>query len=109
MEHLENISTARQNVLILYYGIYATPVIYLTHTLTSCIIKDINQLDDINRDIFQSNLLEQLENMNKILSCFLVIAIKDSTLKELTTEEIEKIMPVVNSVSNTISKNITNV
>jgi len=67
------------------------------------------KLDDINRDIFQSNLLEQLENMNKILSCFLVIAIKDSTLKELTTEEIEKIMPVVNSVSNTISKNITNV
>ena len=67
------------------------------------------KLDDINRNIFQSNLLEQLENMNKILSCFLVIAIKDSTLKELTTEEIEKIMPVVNSVSNTISKNITNV
>ena len=67
------------------------------------------KLDDINRDIFQSNLLEQLENLNKILSCFLVIAIKDSTLKELTTEEIEKIMPVVNSVSNTISKNITNV
>tara|TARA_Y100000289_G_scaffold49283_1_gene49932 strand:- start:288 stop:482 length:195 start_codon:yes stop_codon:yes gene_type:complete len=54
-------------------------------------------------------IVEQLENLNKILSCFLVIAIKDSSIKNLTVDEIKKVMPIVNNVSNAISENINNV
>ena len=54
-------------------------------------------------------IVDELRTLNKILSCFLVIAIKDSSIKDLTVDEIKKVMPIVNSVSNAISENINNV
>ena len=54
-------------------------------------------------------IVDELRTLNKILSCFLVIAIKDSSIKDLTVDEIKKVMPIVNNVSNAISENINNV
>ena len=54
-------------------------------------------------------IVDELRTLNKILSCFLVIAIKDSSIKNLTVDEIKKVMPIVNNVSNAISENINNV
>jgi len=51
-------------------------------------------------------IANELRTLNKILSCLLTIAIKDSTLKTMTTADIEKVMPVINSVSKTVSENI---
>ena len=64
------------------------------------------KLDEINKDIFQSNLLNKFDTLNTIMSAFLFIAIKDSTLKTMTANEIEKISPVVNSIAKSINKNI---
>ena len=53
--------------------------------------------------------LNQSQNeLNKILSCFLVIAIKDSTIKTMTANEIKKVMPVINTITKSISENINN-
>ena len=53
--------------------------------------------------------LNQSQNeLNKILSCFLAIAIKDSTLKTMTANEIKKVMPVINTITKSISENINN-
>jgi|TARA_R100001015_G_scaffold16783_1_gene8741 hypothetical protein len=51
-------------------------------------------------------IANELRTLNKILSCLLTIAIKDSTLKTMTTADIEKVMPVINSVSKAVSENI---
>ena len=51
-------------------------------------------------------IANELRTLNKILSCLLTIAIKDSTLKTMPTADIEKVMPVINSVSKTVSENI---
>ena len=51
-------------------------------------------------------IANELRTLNKILSCLLTIAIKDSPLKTMTTADIEKVMPVINSVSKAVSENI---
>ena len=68
---------------------------------------------EINQNIFNSNLFNRLDTLNgnlktfnEIMSSLLFIVIKDSTLKGMTTNEIEKISPIVNSVAKTINKNI---
>ena len=68
---------------------------------------------EINQNIFNSNLFSRLDTLNdnlktfnEIMSSLLFIVIKDSTLKTMTTNEIEKISPIVNSVAKTINKNI---
>ena len=58
------------------------------------------------QDIFQNKLLDKFDNLNEILSCFLVIAIKDSSLKNMPTNDVKKIMPVINNLLTTINKNI---
>ena len=68
---------------------------------------------EINQNIFNSNLFNRLDTLNdnlktfdQIMSSLLFIVIKDSTLKTMTTNEIEKISPIVNSVAKTINENI---
>ena len=51
-------------------------------------------------------IANELRTLNKILSCLLTIAIKDSTLKSMTTANIKEIMPDINSIAKTVSKNI---
>ena len=55
---------------------------------------------EINQNIFNSNLFNRLDTLNdnlktfnEIMSSLLFIVIKDSTLKTMTTTEIEKIRP----------------
>ena len=64
------------------------------------------QVEKIEQDIFQNKLLDKFDNLNEILSCFLVIAIKDSSLKSMPTNDVEKIMPIINNLLTTINKNI---
>ena len=52
-------------------------------------------LENMNNELRKLN--QSQNELNKILSCFLVIAIKDSTLKTMTANEIKKVMPVINT------------
>ena len=69
--------------------------------------------NEINQNIFNNNLFNKLDTLNdnlkvfnKIMSSLLFIVIKDSTLKTMTTDEIEKISPIINNLAKTINKNI---
>ena len=63
-------------------------------------------LENMNNELRKLN--QSQNELNKILSSFLVIAIKDSTLKTMTANEIKKVMPVINTIRKSISKNINN-
>ena len=63
-------------------------------------------LENMNNELRKLN--QSQNELNKILSCFLVIAIKDSTLKTMTADEIRKVMPVINTITKSISENINN-
>ena len=69
--------------------------------------------NEINQNIFNNNLFNKLDILNdnlkvfnKIMSSLLFIVIKDSTLKTMTANEIEKISPIINNLAKTINKNI---
>ena len=64
------------------------------------------KLDEINRDLFQASLINRLDTLNKIMSTFLFIAIKDSTLNKMTATEIEKVSPTVNDIAKILNENI---
>jgi len=64
------------------------------------------KLDEINRDLFQASLINRLDTLNKIMSTFLFIAIKDSTLNKMTANEIEKVSPTVNNIAKILNENI---
>jgi len=63
-------------------------------------------LENMNNELRKLN--QSQNELNKILSCFLVIAIKDSTFKTMTANEIKKVMPVINTITKSISENINN-
>jgi len=63
-------------------------------------------LENMNNELRKLN--QSQNELNKILSSFLVIAIKDSTLKTMTANEIKKVMPVINTIRKSISENINN-
>jgi|TARA_E500000318_G_C3428241_1_gene160067 UDP-N-acetyl-D-mannosaminuronate dehydrogenase len=67
------------------------------------------EYENKNNNSIESELKKinyNFNTFNQIMSSLLFIVIKDSTLKSLTTDEIEKISPVVNSVAKTINENI---
>ena len=64
------------------------------------------KLDEINRDLFQASLINRLDTLNKIMSTFLFIAIKDSTLNKMTANEIKKVSPTVNDIAKILNENI---
>ena len=47
-----------------------------------------------------------LNNLNKIMSLFLVIAFDGSTFKSKTNDEIKKVMPKINETLKSIHENI---
>ena len=61
-------------------------------------------LENMNNELRKLN--QSQNELNKILSCFLVIAIKDSTLKTMTANEIKKVMPQFNETLKHINENI---
>lgn len=79
----------------------------LTHTSLSCIIKNINQLMGVKKmTIFQKAILKRIDIFLKMFSNYLVIKTLDSSVKKLTDEHIEKIVPIVSSKLKTMNKNI---
>ena len=67
------------------------------------------EYENKNNNSIESELKKinyNFNTFNQIMSSLLFIVIKDSTLKTMTTTEIEKISPIVNSVAKTINKNI---
>ena len=51
-------------------------------------------------------IADSLNNLNKIMSLFLVIAFDGSTFKSKTNDEIKKVMPKINETLKSIHKNI---
>ena len=51
-------------------------------------------------------IADSLNNLNKIMSLFLVIAFDGSTFKSKTNDEIKKVMPKINETLKSIHENI---
>ena len=51
-------------------------------------------------------IADSLNNLNKIMSLFLVIAFDGSTFKSKTNDEIKKVMPRINETLKSIHENI---
>ena len=69
--------------------------------------------NEINQNIFNSNLFNRLDilndnlkTFNEIMSSFLVIATSESTFKNKTNKEIKSIVPVVSSTLKAINESI---
>jgi hypothetical protein len=55
---------------------------------------------------FQKAILKRIDIFLKMFSNYLVIKTLDSSVKKLTDEHIEKIVPIVSSKLKTMNKNI---
>jgi len=57
-------------------------------------------------EFYLRDISKTLNNLNKIMSCFLVIATTESTFKKKTNNEIIAIMPQINETLKSIHENI---
>tara|TARA_R110002072_G_scaffold287103_1_gene452375 strand:- start:278 stop:499 length:222 start_codon:yes stop_codon:yes gene_type:complete len=57
-------------------------------------------------EYYLKDISKTLNNLNKIMSCFLVIATTESTFKSKTNDEIKKVMPKINETLKSIHENI---
>ena len=57
-------------------------------------------------EFYLRDISKTLNNLNKIMSCFLVIATTESTFKKKTNNEIVAIMPQINETLKSIHENI---
>ena len=57
-------------------------------------------------EIELQKLNSNFNTLNKIMSCFLVIATTESTFKSKTNDEIKKVMPQINETLKSIHENI---
>ena len=57
-------------------------------------------------EYYLKDISKTLNNLNKIMSCFLVIATTESTFKSKTNDEIKKVMPQINETLKSIHENI---
>ena len=57
-------------------------------------------------EYYLRDISKTLNNLNKIMSCFLVIATTESTFKNKTNKEIKTIVPIVSSTLKTINESI---
>ena len=57
-------------------------------------------------EYYLKDISKTLNNLNKIMSCFLVIATTESTFKSKTNDEIKKVMPRINETLKSIHENI---
>ena len=51
-------------------------------------------------------IADSLNNLNKIMSLILVLALDGSTFKSKTNDEIKKVMPKINETIKSINENI---
>jgi hypothetical protein len=57
-------------------------------------------------EYYLKDISKSLNNLNKIMSLFLVIAFDGSTFKSKTNDEIKKVMPKINETLKSIHENI---
>jgi hypothetical protein len=57
-------------------------------------------------EYYLKDISKSLNNLNKIMSLFLVIAFDGSTFKSKTNDEIQKVMPKINETLKSIHENI---
>ena len=57
-------------------------------------------------EYYLKDISKSLNNLNKIMSLFLVIAFDGSTFKSKTNDEIKKVMPRINETLKSIHENI---
>jgi hypothetical protein len=57
-------------------------------------------------EYYLKDISKSLNNLNKIMSLFLVIAFDSSTFKSKTNDEIKKVMPRINETLKSIHENI---
>ena len=57
-------------------------------------------------EYYLRDISKTLNNLNKIMSCFLVIATTESTFKSKTNDEIKKVMPKINETLKAINESI---
>jgi DNA-directed RNA polymerase subunit F len=57
-------------------------------------------------EYYLKDISKSLNNLNKIMSCFLVIATTESIFKKKTNNEIVAIMPQINETLKSIYENI---
>ena len=57
-------------------------------------------------EYYLKDISKSLNNLNKIMSCFLVLAFDGSTFKSKTNDEIKKVMPKINETLKSIHENI---
>jgi hypothetical protein len=57
-------------------------------------------------EYYLKDISKSLNNLNKIMSLFLVIAFDGSTFKSKTNDEIKKVMPKINETLKLIHENI---
>ena len=84
-------------------------VVYLTHTLISCIIKEyqLNKWELKKMTKFETAILKRIDIFLKLFSNFLVIkTIESNTVKSLTDKQLESITPIATDKIKSIHKNI---
>jgi hypothetical protein len=59
-----------------------------------------------DNEYYLKDISKSLNNLNKIMSLFLVIAFDGSTFKSKTNDEIKKVMPKINETLKSIHENI---
>jgi hypothetical protein len=59
-----------------------------------------------DNEYYLKDISKSLNNLNKIISLFLVIAFDGSTFKSKTNDEIKKVMPKINETLKSIHENI---
>tara|TARA_R110000824_G_scaffold311730_1_gene498870 strand:- start:6 stop:227 length:222 start_codon:yes stop_codon:yes gene_type:complete len=57
-------------------------------------------------EYYLKDISKSLNNLNEIMSAFLFIVIKDSTLNKLTENQIKEISPSIMSLAKLINKSI---
>ena len=83
-------------------------VAHLTHTLISCIVKSINNLNkgQFKMNEYQKAILKRIDMFLKMFSNLLIILTNESSFKSKTNKEINVVVPKINEVVKTINKNI---
>ena len=57
-------------------------------------------------EFYLRDISKSLNNLNKIMSCFLVVLTNESNFKSKTINEVNAVVPKINDVLKTIHKNI---
>ena len=69
-------------------------------------VKNMSNEKIKDSEYYLKDISKSLNNLNEIMSAFLFIVIKDSTLNKLTENQIKEISPSIMSLAKLINKSI---